>query len=251
MLVLAPNTAMPRKSAQPAIADRNAAAGGVATLDRALSLLTAFSAAHPTLTLAQIAEHAQIYKSTVLRMLASLEHAHLVHKRPDGRYALGVEVERLHQVYAAAFSLEIVVMPVLRELVEKTRESAAYYVRQGDQRLCLYRIDSPRPVRDHMRVGDLLPLNRGAGGRILSAYAGTRGALYAKIRREHLVVLSGDRVPELAGIGAPVFGPGAALAGAITLTMPNERLDPAHAQPVRDAARRLTALLGGEFPAAA
>jgi len=239
---------MPRKSTLRAIADENAAAGGIATLDRALSLLTAFSAAHPTPTLAQIAAHARIYKSTVLRMLASLEHAQLVHKRPDGCYALGLEVERLHQVYAASFSLEIVVMPVLRELVAATRESAAYYVRQGEHRLCLHRIDSPRPVRDHMRVGDLLPLDRGAGGRILSAYAGARGAMYAKIRREHLVVLTGDRVPELAGIGAPVFGADGAVAGALTLTMPNERLDLGHTQPVLAAAQRLTTLLGGSFP---
>jgi DNA-binding IclR family transcriptional regulator len=239
---------MPRKAALPALADQNAAAGGVATLDRALSLLTAFSAANPAPTLAQIAEHAQVYKSTVLRMLASLEHARLVYRRPDGRYTLGIEVERLHQVYAASFSLETVVMPVLRELVDKTRESAAYYVRQGERRLCLYRVDSPRPVRDHMRIGDLLPLDRGAGGRILSAYSGGRGTLYAKIRREHLVVLEGDRVPELAGIGAPVFGPDNALAGAITLTMPNERLDPKFVAPVQDAARRLSTLLGGTFP---
>lgn len=239
---------MPRKAALPALADENAAAGGIATLDRALSLLTAFSAEHPTPTLAEIAAHARIYKSTVLRMLASLEHAHLVHKRPDGRYSLGVEVARLHQVYSASFSLETVVMPVLRELVEQTRESAAYYVRQGEQRLCLHRVDSPRPVRDHMRVGDLLPLTRGAGGRILSAYAGARGAMYAQIRREHLVVLKGDRVPELAGIGAPVFGADGQVAAAITLTMPNERMDAKMIKPTQDAARRLSRLLGGEFP---
>jgi DNA-binding IclR family transcriptional regulator len=239
---------MPRKAALPALADDNAAPGGIATLDRALSLLTAFTASNPTPTLAEIAEHARIYKSTVLRMLASLEHAHVVYKRPDGRYSMGVEVERLHQVYTASYSLEKMVMPVLRELVTATRESAAYYVRQGEMRLCLHRVDSPRPVRDHMRVGDLLPLDRGAGGRILSAYSGARSTLYAKIRREHFVVLQGDRVPELAGIGAPVFGPESTLAGAITLTMPNERYDQKMIAPVRQAARRLTRLLGGDFP---
>jgi DNA-binding IclR family transcriptional regulator len=239
---------MPRKAALPALADQNAAPGGIATVDRALSLLTAFTAERPTPTLAEIAAHAQIYKSTVLRMLASLEHAHLVYRRPDGRYSLGVDVARLHQVYSASFSLEMVVMPVLRTLVGKTRESAAYYVRQGEQRLCLYRVDSPRPVRDHMRVGDLLPLDRGAGGRVISAYCGGRGAMYTKIRNEHHVVLRGDRVPELAGIGAPVFGPGQELAGAITLTMPNERLDEKFVQPVQQAARRLSKLLGGDFP---
>jgi DNA-binding IclR family transcriptional regulator len=240
---------MPRRSAVPALADQNAAEGGIATLDRALSLLAAFTSSQPQLTLAELAERTHLYKSTVLRMLASLEHANLVHRVSDGRYALGAEIARLNQVFSASFSLEPVVMPGLRELVEETRESAAFYVRQGDQRLCLYRVHSPRPVRDHLQPGDLLPLSHGAGGRVLQAYAGTKGALYAKLRREQVVVLVGDRVPELAGIGAPVFDATGACIGALTLTMPAERLDPEDVAPVSRMARRMTSLLGGKYPA--
>jgi len=134
---------MPRRSALPAIADQNAAEGGIATLDRALSLLGAFTASTPVLGLAELSERTQIYKSTVLRMLASLEHANLVHRQPDGRYALGVEVKRLHQVFESSFSLESVVMPVLQELVDRTKESAAFYVRQGDQRLRAAMVEPP------------------------------------------------------------------------------------------------------------
>ena len=79
----------------------------------------------------------------------------------------GTEIARLHGLYAASFSLDAVVLPVLRELVAATGESAAYHVRQaqGDSwaRLCLYRVDSPHVVRDHVRAGDLLPADRGAG----------------------------------------------------------------------------------------
>jgi hypothetical protein len=179
---------MPRRPAVTPLADQDAAEGGIATLDRALSLLNAFTAAQPKLTLAELAERTQIYKSTVLRMLASLEHANLVHRQADGRYVLGAGVERLHQVFSASFSLESIVMPALTELVRATQESAAFYVRQGEQRLCLYRVHSPRPVRDHLQPGDLLPLDRGAGGRIILAYSGAKGAMYNKIRREHIVV---------------------------------------------------------------
>lgn len=42
--------------------------------------------------------------------------------------------------------------------------SASFHVRQGNQRLCLFRVDSPQPIRDHIRAGDLLPLDRGVGG---------------------------------------------------------------------------------------
>lgn len=239
---------MPRKAAQPSVADQQAAPGGAAAVDRALSLLAAFRPGAAVLSLAELAERTQLYKSTVLRLLASLEHAGLVQRSADGRYALGPEVARLHGVYASAFSLEAVVMPVLRDLVARTRESAAFHVRQGEHRLCLYRVDSPQPVRDHTRPGDLLPLDRGAGGRVLMAFAGARGARYAQIRRDQVAVLQGDRLPELAGVSAPVFGAGGELLGAVTLTMPAPRLDAGFAGPVKLAARRITAALGGEYP---
>ncbi|WPB56882.1 IclR family transcriptional regulator [Xylophilus sp. GOD-11R] len=244
---------MPKRPAVPALADQNAAEGGIATLDRALSLLACFSAAQPVLTLAELAGRTRISKSTILRMLASLAHAHLAQRLPDGRWTVGAEVERLHRVFAASFSLEDVVMPALQALVDATHESAAYYVPHGQQRLCLYRIESPRPVRDNLKPGDLLPMDRGAGGRVLQAYADDASqldeALRARIRKEQLVVLIGDRVPELAGLAAPVFGPDGALAGAVTLTMPSNRLDHDHAPPVQAAGRAITQGLGGRYPA--
>jgi DNA-binding IclR family transcriptional regulator len=242
---------MPRKSATPSLADRNAAQGGVAAVDRALSVLGVFSASTPALGLADIAALTEMHKSTVLRLLASLEHAHLVQRQPDGRYALGAGIVRLHQVYAASFSLEAVIMPALRELVALTKESAAFHVRQGDRRLCLHRVDSPRPVRDHIRAGDLLPLNRGAGGRIITAYSGGQGAMYARIRHEQVAVLVGDRIPEIAGVASPVFNADGTLLGALTLTMPTDRFDADYDKPVMHAARKLTAMLGGEYPAPA
>jgi DNA-binding IclR family transcriptional regulator len=235
---------MPRRPASPALADEDAAAGGVATLDRALSILGAFTTPRPTPTLAEIAAHTRIAKSTVLRMLASLQHAGMVLRLPDGRYALGATVERLQRVRAASVSLESLVMPVLRDLAASTGESASYYVRQGDQRLCLFRVDSPRPVRDHLQAGALLPLHRGAAGRVLLAFSGARGAPYAGIRRSGVAVLAGDRDAEIAGVAAPVFGPNGELAGALTLSMPVQRLMPALGIPVKQAAGRLSGLLG-------
>jgi DNA-binding IclR family transcriptional regulator len=151
----------------------------------------------------------------------------------------------LHAIYAHSFSLENLVIPILKRLVARTQESAAFHVRQADQRLCLYRVDSPQPVRDNIRTGDLLPLDRGAGGRVLSAFGGAKGARYAKIRADGYLIAVGDRVPELAGISAPVFDAGNKLVGAITLTMPTPRLEREDATAVVESARELTLLLGG------
>ena len=142
---------MPRYPAAPP-QKSSAEAGGVAAVDRALMLLAAFREGDRSLSLIELAGRTQRVKSTALRLLASLIHFGLVQRLDDGRYALGPEVARLQSIYTASFSLEAVVMPVLRGLVDRTRESAAFHVRQGELRLCLYRVDSPQPIRYHVQV---------------------------------------------------------------------------------------------------
>jgi len=239
---------MPKKAIEPSLAEENSAPGGVAAVDRALSLLGAFRAGDASLTLGELAERTKLYKSTALRLLASLEHARFVVRRADGVYTLGPEVARLNALYTGSFSLEAEVVPVLREVVAATQESAAFHVRQGSERLCLYRVDSPQLVRDHIKAGDLLPLDRGAGGKILRAFDGAKGATYENIRRQGFVELDGDRVRDLTGISAPVFGPGGQLAGALTLTMPTSRKKASFVAAVRKAAAQLTERLGGRAP---
>ncbi len=239
---------MPRKAQTASIADHHAAPGGAAAVDRALSVLGAFRDGDAALGLAELAQRTALYKSTALRLLASLEHAGLVQKLDDGRYALGAEVARLHGVYAASFSLDRVVLPVLKALVAATGESAAYHVRQGDSRLCLYRVDSPQPVRDHIRAGDVLPAGRGTGGRVLTAFdprlaraaASRERKLLALIREQGYYAASGDRLAGVAGISAPVFHADGALAAAVTLTMPTHRYDERYVKPVLEAARKLS-----------
>lgn len=242
---------MPRKAQTQSASDLNAAPGGAAAVDRALSLLSAFRPGDEALSLAQFAERTQLYKSTVLRLLASLEHARLIRRQDDGRYALGMEIARLHGLYAASLSVDRIVLPVLRALAATTGESAAYHVRQAQGgswvRLCQFRIDSSHVVRDHVRAGDLLPNDRGAGARVLIAFGPERdlplGAgerkLYEDIRARGYCALVGDRTAELAGISAPVFHADGSLAAAVTLTMPTHRYDERYIEPVRAAAKEL------------
>jgi DNA-binding IclR family transcriptional regulator len=220
-------------------------AGGVAAVDRALMLLSAFRIGDKELSLATLTGRTALVKSTALRLLASLIHAGFVRRSEAGLYSLGAEITRLNGLAASSFSLEAEVMPALEKLVAKTRETAAFHVRRDDRRVCLYRVDSPQVLRDHGRVGDLFPLDRGAGGRVLLAFSGAKGAMYEKIRRDGYAALVGDRVPEIAGISAPVFGANGELVGAVTLTLPTHRYKEKSIGPVREAAAAVTARLGG------
>ncbi len=242
---------MPRKAKIESVADSNASPGGGAAVDKAVSVLAAFRPGDESLALGELAERTQLYKSTALRLLASLEHGRLIQKLENGRYALGSEIARLYGIYAASFSLDRLVLPVLHELVKQTGESAAYHIRQGDSRLCLYRVDSPHPIRDHVRAGEVLPLDRGTGGRVLIAFDKTLLStvsrkdkkLYSEIARQGYHAAAGDRLAEVAGISAPVFRPDQQIAGALTLTMPAHRYQALYIETVVAAARELSGKL--------
>lgn len=214
---------MPRKSSTPSLADEQAAPGGAAAVDRALSVLSAFRSGDKALSVTELAERTRLYKSTVLRLLASLAHGGLMRKTTEGLWSLGPEVSRLAAIYTASFSLEDVVLPVMRQLVAKTGESVALHIQQGEQRLCLFRVDSPQLLRDHVKAGDVLPLDRGAGGRVLMAFSGAKGKVYDRIRKEGFIHSTGDRVPGLVGVSAPVWKGEGQLVGALTLTVPENR----------------------------
>lgn len=247
---------MPRQA--PTSKDSHPAPGGAAAVDRALSLLGAFKAGDVALSLAELAQRTGLYKSTALRLIASLEHARLLQRQETGGYALGSEVARLSALYRAAFSLDRVVPQVLRELVALTGESAAYHVLRGQGkdrvRLCQYRVDSPHPVRDHISAGDVLPADRGTGARVLMAFAAPQGSavspispisakdknLYAHIRAQGWHAAVGDRLAEVAGISAPVFHADGRIAAALTLSMPAHRYQESLVQQVVQAAQSLS-----------
>jgi len=230
---------MPRKSSIPSLAEEQAAPGGAAAVDRALSLLSAFQKGDVSLSVTELADRTRLYKSTVLRLLASLAHGGLLQKTPEGLWALGPEISRLASLYTASFSLEDVVLPVIKALVAKTGESVALHVKQGEQRLCLYRVDSPQLLRDHVRAGDVLPLDRGAGGRVLMAFTGAKGKNYDKVRKDGYIKSVSDRVPGLVGVSAPVWKGNGELVGALTLTVPESRFKDQFVDDLRQAASSL------------
>mgnify|MGYP003704289483 FL=1 len=178
---------------------------GVASVDKALGILRLFHSEKPELSLIQIAEQTGLYKSTVLRMLASLENALLVVRQTDGKYVLGPAIASLYAAYQHQQSLETIVVPILEKLMLATNESAAFHVRQGDKRLCLYRVDSNQALRDHIKAGDLLPIDKGAGGKVIRAFEGAGDKLSIQIRKDMVLAIAGDRVKEISGISSPVF----------------------------------------------
>ena len=69
------------------------------------------------------------------------------------------------------FDLSNVLRPELKALCEETNETASFYIREGDNRICLYRVEPSRSIRHSIVEGASMPLKKGASGKILSAFS--------------------------------------------------------------------------------
>lgn len=221
----------------------------IAAVVRALDVLRSFGPDQYTVSLAELARRTGNNKPTLLRVLATLEAQGFIRRLADGRYRLGPELLRLGSVYRDSFDLAAHVRPVLAKLVAATGESSAFYVAEGDTRVCLCRAESPRSIRHHVHEGQRLPLDRGGAGRVLGAFLRQSGDLYERMGRRAVITLAGDRVADVSAVCAPVFGAHDALVGALQVSGPSARFTedtvPTIETEVLKAAATLIGELGG------
>jgi DNA-binding IclR family transcriptional regulator len=221
----------------------------VIAVTRALQITEAFRPGERELTLGELTRRVRLHKTTVLRLARTLAAMRYLVQTASGAWRLGPAAASLGARYHRGFDHAVVIEPVLRELARKTRESAAFYVREANTRVCVVRVDGPQPLRYHAQLGEVLPLEIGAPGRVLLAYAGAPGEPYESIRRAGYHMTFGERDPAVGSVAAPVFGHNHVIAGALAVTGPIERVTRSaatkHLRPLQDAAARLTLELGG------
>jgi DNA-binding IclR family transcriptional regulator len=223
--------------------------GGIVAVERSLSILDAFLGAAPTRGLSELARATRLPKPTVLRNLVSLERAGYIVRLADGRYQLGARLLQLGEAYRARFNLEDHVMPVLRELAAATGETASFQVREQENRLTLFRVESPQVVRIALALPNLRPLDATSISEVLR-----RGDAAAEEARGRQTVFfsAGVQDPQAASLSTAIWGPQGRLRGALNISGPILRLsatDPeALAQRLAAAARGLSAALGAPFP---
>ncbi len=195
----------------------------VEAVERAFSILGAFSDGTRSLSLTELSRRTGLYPSTILRLAASLERFGYIRRDQAGAFWLGHTLWRLGVLYQANFDLAEFVRPVLRYLCGETGETAALYVREGDKRICLYRVNGTHVIRSHLEEGAELPLDRGASAHILMAYTGGVSAKYDNVRKQGYVVSLGERDADAAAVSVPLFGKRGEFVGALALTGPLRR----------------------------
>ena len=205
---------------------------GVAAVNRALTLVSICGESETALTLAELAERSGYYKSTILRLAASLLGAGYLTRLEDGRFRLGPALLHLGSRYQTTFRLDELVLPVLRRLAADTGESASFYVREGDSRVCLFRVHSSlHRVLHYVQVGTQFPLNTGASGELflrfvpgdLQPFAAEESDPAVAFDR-FVVVSKQGRAADTAAVGVPVVGHDG-IVGALTVAGPRARFD--------------------------
>jgi len=200
----------------------------VEAVERALTVLNSFQADKPVMTLAEIASATGFYKSTILRLTASLERLGYLVRDESGVFRLGPALVRLGSIYRAGFNLGEAIRPELRRLVTATGETASFYIREGQSRVCLFRHNSPHSARHHLDEGAALPMSAGASAHVLQAFsdaniansriASSKTAKAKAVQERGHYISLGERDPHVASVAVPVFDIAGRFKGALAVS---------------------------------
>lgn len=223
---------------------------GVQAVRRALKLLEVLAVAQGAAALADLSQRARLNKSTTYQLLATLKSSGFVEKDEESRrYRLGLKVLQIARSFLDNSNLIFRSEPQLREIRDRTGETATLYLLYGDHRVTVARVESPHAIRRCVSVGEAAPLSKGAGGKVILAFLsgsqvrsilarahrssgpakGAKAALakdLAKIRAQGFAWTFGEHVPGAFGVAVPLFDGSARIIGSLALSGPIERLTP-------------------------
>ena len=218
----------------------------VAAAERALLILKCFENPGERLSLAALAQRTELYKSTILRLLASLNFMGFIRRTGEGYYTLGPELHRLGSFALSQprSEFEDAIRPVLHRLVSTTKETASFYVIAGSRRVCMFRENSLQPARHHLEEGTLHPLGRGAASQVLRAFRKEpRDRKMRMIHQRGWAISEGERHPDVSAVAVPILNGEGALIGALNVSGLRVRLTSAKLERARRALVRESAML--------
>ena len=141
----------------------SAARSGVQSIERAFELLEALAVAPAGLT--ELSNRVDLPKSTVARMLGTLEGIGAVARDEDDRtYRIGMGLVELAGAVDASAALATLVRPHLTDLSDRTGEAAGFSVPTGYSMHYLVQVESPNAVQVRNYSGLTVPMHVGPSG---------------------------------------------------------------------------------------
>lgn len=210
----------------------------VRSVGRTFELLAVFDAAHPFPTLRDLVERSGLPKTTVVRLLSTLERRGLVSAREDGRYSLGPGFLPWVRVAESLWDVNDATRRIMQALVDDIGETVNVYVRQGVTRMSIAQQEGTHTVRNVVEVGKPMPLWGGSASTILLSAApevidavAEAGRTPAASLRDRVkaadeagfAVSVGERELGAAAISAPIRNSDGRLLAALSMSGPSTR----------------------------
>jgi DNA-binding IclR family transcriptional regulator len=244
-------------------------------LERGLNILLLFSRTRRTIGAPEIARELGIPRSTVFRLIQTLEDMGFLQQVENGHdYALGAGVLTLGFEYLGSLDLVELANPVLAQLRDRTGCSAHLAIRRDTDVIYLSRHASRSAISSSVNVGTSLPAHATVMGRMMLAdlsdaelgalYAGRSlarftdqtpttlavlRALLAEDRRRGYAISKAYFERGVTAVAAPVRDHAGRASAAINVTTVDNSVDPRRLEgeikdAVCEAARAISALLG-------
>jgi IclR family acetate operon transcriptional repressor len=264
----------PEPDPRPDDAPGSADIRGMSVLQNGLAVLRAFTVDEPLLGVSEIAARVGLHKSTVSRILSTLELEDLVERdTTTRRFRLGLGVIAMAGPLLADLDVRRVAYPVLRDLSRRTGETAALMIWDGDEAVCVEQVASAREVKHTTALGTRYRTAASSSVQVFLARAEpvvvrsllvkgaidlpglTEAALEAylerlrDVRERGVAVNYGETSLEEVGVAAPVCDHRGEPIAAVLLSAPRFRISaeqlPVLVEAVGTAAASVTSRLGG------
>jgi IclR family KDG regulon transcriptional repressor len=143
----------------------------VRAVERALDILLCFRKDRPSLSLTEIAEEVGMNKSTIHRLLATLESKHFIMRdKTTGMYQLGFLFIELASILLDDLDVKRWAKPYLEDLSAQSGETVDLAVLDKGQVVYLQVVESPQRVKIAAAVGEQLPAYCTATGKAFLAF---------------------------------------------------------------------------------
>ncbi|MGG6313374.1 IclR family transcriptional regulator [Paenibacillus macerans] len=139
------------------------------TVVRSMDLLQLFLT-HSKLNINEMAKLSGIPKTSVLRMIGSLEEMGFLKKDPEGCYSLGLLFLQYGNLVAERLDIRHIALPVMQRLRDDIQEAIHLVLRDGNECIYIEKLDTDNPVRLFTKIGRKAPLYAGAASRIILAF---------------------------------------------------------------------------------
>lgn len=199
-------------------------------LDKGLEIVNLLADVQKPMKVAEIAVRLSMPRTTVYRLLASLEENGFVRRvAPDMSFFLSLRFLKLGELVRESLELRKIAIPIMEKLRDQVNLAVHLVVRDGNDAVYIEKVESKRPVRLFTQVGRRVPLHVTACPRVLLAscpdaeisnyLATTKMVKYTantvtdpevlwrlirEIREKGYSIAWGELEPETAAVAAPV-----------------------------------------------